>query len=249
MLSPIYLTSSINRAAGGLFDAIRNLALEIGEKGRYKPCVIGLDDPDFEQDRPLWGKVETTALPVRGPRAFGYAPRLLEALESLHPDLVHVHGLWMYPSLAAVCWSRGSKPYVVSPHGMLDPWALRNSRWKKRVAAALYENRHLRGAACLHALNEAEAKAIRDYGLRNPICIIPNGIELPRQPERNVERKNHTLLYLGRLHPKKGLAGLIEAWSQPAISKRHPVSSAWFRTLDQASISPASPFFGWSLPR
>jgi len=162
----------------------------------------------------LWGSVETAEFRVRGPRKFGYAPGLSKAIESKNPDLLHVHGLWMYPSLAAVRWSRGKKPYLVSPHGMLDSWALKNSRWKKRVAAALYESGHLRGAACLHALNDAEAKAIREYGLSNPICIIPNGIELPQRLEPEIEQKTCTLLYLGRLHPKKGLPALIEAWAR-----------------------------------
>jgi glycosyltransferase involved in cell wall biosynthesis len=102
----------------------------------------------------------------------------------------------------------------VSPHGMLDPWALENSRWKKRAAAALYENRHLRGAACLHALNEAEARAIRAYGLESPVCVIPNGVELPEISETRAAQEMHTLLYLGRIHPKKGLVPLIKAWAK-----------------------------------
>jgi poly(glycerol-phosphate) alpha-glucosyltransferase len=119
----------------------------------------------------------------------------------------------MYPSVAAINWSNRTKPYIVSPHGMLDPWALNNSRMKKRISAALYENRHLRGAACIHALNEAEVSAIREYGLRNPICVIPNGVELPAESQERPNRQSRTLLYLGRLHPKKGLPKLIEAWS------------------------------------
>jgi poly(glycerol-phosphate) alpha-glucosyltransferase len=83
---------------------------------------------------------------------------------------------------------------------MLDPWALRNSRWKKRAVAAIYEDRYLRGARCLHALNHAEAEAIRAYGLVNPICVIPNGVALPEPPNKGAERENRTLLYLGRLH-------------------------------------------------
>jgi poly(glycerol-phosphate) alpha-glucosyltransferase len=220
----VYLTDSLTRAAGGLFDAVRSLALEVEKHQRYAPAVIGLDDPDAELDRFLWGRIDTTVLPVLGPRAFGYAPGLLETLQSKEPDLVHVHGLWMYPSLAVVRWSRRSKPYVVSPHGMLDSWALKNSRWKKQIAAAVYENRHLHGAACLHALNQAEAKAIRAYGLRNPICVIPNGIGIPEKWEERAERETHTLLYLGRLHPKKGLAGLIEAWS---MVRRKAEQAGW----------------------
>jgi poly(glycerol-phosphate) alpha-glucosyltransferase len=97
---------------------------------------------------------------------------------------------------------------------MLDPWALKNSRLKKRISAALYEDRHLRGAACVHALNHTEACAIRAYRLTNPVCVIPNGVELPEETEVTYPPKDRYLLYLGRLHPKKGLPALIEAWSR-----------------------------------
>jgi glycosyltransferase involved in cell wall biosynthesis len=111
---------------------------------------------------------------------------------------------------------------------MLDSWALRNARWKKRIAAALYENQHLRGAACLRALSEAEAQSIRSYGLRNPICVIPNGVDWPDLSESNGKTQSEsrkTLLYLGRLHPKKNISNLIHAWnetfnSQPGSGER-----------------------------
>jgi poly(glycerol-phosphate) alpha-glucosyltransferase len=95
--------------------------------------------------------------------------------------------------------------------------------WKKRIAALLYENQHLREAACLRALSEAEAQAIRSYGLRNPICVIPNGVDLPDLRESNAKSQpanRKTLLYLGRLHPKKNISNLIRAWSQIFSSQR-----------------------------
>ncbi len=211
--SLVYLTGPVSRAAGGLFDALRNLALGVEEGNRYLPSVMGLSEPNFERDRTQWGKVEAKAFPVRGPGFFGYSPELSRSLELKNPALLHIHGLWIYPSVAAIQWSRRSKPYVVSPHGMLDPWALKNSRWKKRISAALYEDRHLQGAACLHALNYFEAEAMRAYGLKNPICVIPNGVELPVEPRTKPSREGkRNLLYLGRLHPKKGLPLLVEAW-------------------------------------
>jgi len=207
------LAGSISRAAGGVFDAMRNLAIAIKRENRYFPSVIGPRDLETDSDRTLWGDIETEALSVWGPRGFSCTPGLRKALMLNDPHVVHVHGLWMYPSVAAINWSNRTKPYIVSPHGMLDPWALNNSRMKKRISAALYENRHLRGAACIHALNEAEVSAIREYGLRNPICVIPNGVELPAESQERPNRQSRTLLYLGRLHPKKGLPKLIEAWS------------------------------------
>jgi poly(glycerol-phosphate) alpha-glucosyltransferase len=192
---------------------MRNLVIAIKDDGRYEPSVMGMKDEETDRDQSLWDHVETTGFAVKGPAAFGYAPELAAALERSKADILHVHGLWMYPSVAATRWSGKSKPYIVSPHGMLDPWALRNSQWKKRISALVYENRHLRGAACLHALNLAEAKAIRKYGFTNPICIIPNGINLPGRARPAARGQVRTLLYLGRLHPKKGLPRLLEAWS------------------------------------
>lgn len=102
----------------------------------------------------------------------------------------------------------------MSPHGMLDPWALKFSRWKKRAVMAISERKHLDGAI-IHALSFAELDAIRALGIVSPVAVIPNGVDpapaaaLP--PPDWMDRP--TLLFLGRLHPKKGIAQLITAWS------------------------------------
>jgi len=110
---------------------------------------------------------------------------------------------------------------MISPRGMLDSWALGRSPIKKRVVSWWFEREHLRSAACLHALNEAEAKAIRAQGLVNPICILPNGVNIPHEGAaqkpawaEDLAPGTKVLLYLGRLHPKKGLVALLRAWRQ-----------------------------------
>ncbi len=138
------------------------------------------------------------------------------------PDIMQVHGIWMYYS--HICLSISKKrgiPYVVHPHGMLDPWAVNNSSLKKKVAGILYENEHLRTAACLRALCESEAVSMRRHGLQNPICQIPNGIDLPVVPVSgpapwcgDIEPGKKILLFLSRIHEKKGLHNLIVAWAQ-----------------------------------
>ena len=173
---------------------------------------------------PSWAPLAPEAFSVLGPALLGYSPSLSARLRQSDAEIVHTHGIWQFPSAAVLAWhNKTSKPYLVSSHGMLDQWAVKNSNLKKRVALALYERQHLQKAACIRALCEAEAKTIRDFGLRNPISIIPNGIDLPEQTNSSlgpqplpweglIEKDRNVLLYLGRLHPKKGLVNLLKAW-------------------------------------
>jgi poly(glycerol-phosphate) alpha-glucosyltransferase len=189
--------------------------------------VLGLQDEYSDADLASWLPLHVKAFATWGPRQFGYASQLKQALAEGDEDILHTHGIWQYPSVVAKGWHcETGRPYLVSPHGMLDPWALRNAAWKKRIAYWAYEGEHLRQAACLRALCESEARSMRAYGLRNPICVIPNGIDLPAARGQRSEvggqlsvasglktdgRK--TLLYLGRIHPKKGLVNLLKAWA------------------------------------
>jgi glycosyltransferase involved in cell wall biosynthesis len=216
------LTASISRQAGGLFWAIPPLVRSL-KVGGCAVTVLSIADTNCAEEAGYWADADLKVGELRGPRAFGYAPGLDKALDSAGLDVVHTHGLWMYPSVVASRWAaRSRKPLIVSPHGMLDAWALRNAAWKKRAAGWLFENHHLRQASCLHALNEAEYQAIRNYGLSNPVAIIPNGVGLPaaREPlprpdwAQDLRDDARILLFLGRLHPKKGLANLLRAWAR-----------------------------------
>jgi poly(glycerol-phosphate) alpha-glucosyltransferase len=152
-------------------------------------------------------------------------------------DILSSHGLWKYSSVAALRWHQQTAgPYIVHPHGTLESWALRNAAWKKRVAASLYENQHLRKAACVRALCDPEAQSIRAYGIQNPVCIIPNGVDLPELSQRPAIEAppfaggRKILLYLGRLHPKKNVASLIRAWEE--LRKSEPsTSDSWILAI------------------
>lgn len=227
------LLSSVSRNAGGLHESVRRLAqsMQAGENTDVR--VLGLRDVYTDQDIASWAPLSTYVFPVQGPWQFGYAPQLKPALFEMDLDILQIHGLWMYPSVAANSWhQRTGRPFIVNPHGMLDPWAVKNSRWKKRVAGFLYEHATLRRASCIRALCHSEAKAIRAYGLINPICVIPNGIDIPTSPETvpppwagKIEPGRKVLFYLGRLHPKKGLPNLLRAWAQLHARKAAPVEN------------------------
>lgn len=242
------VNSSVSRQAGGVFFAVRRLAQTLAASGEAKVKVLGIEDAYTQNDLVEWVDVVPQVFSCQGPAAFGYAPAMANSLWQLGEDLAHTQGLWMYPSFAVQRWSRRSgRPYLITPHGMLDAWAVRNSAWKKRLAGWAYEHAHLRGAACLHALCDAEAEAIRDYGLRNPICVIPNGVDLPERPtvlpppwSTQLPSRARVLLYLGRLHPKKGLPVLLEAWGQvQALAEDaswHLVVAGWDQGGHQAQL-------------
>jgi glycosyltransferase involved in cell wall biosynthesis len=223
------LIPSISRRAGGLRDCVLNLSRSLKSKHDIDVDIFSVDDEFAQVDRQLWSSLSVHLAPPKL-AAFRYAPDLAQQISSLKPDLLHTHGLWTYLSIVESRWAKsghGKRPYIVSAHGMLDPWALRNSQWKKRLALMLFERGHLERATCLHAVNQAEAAAMRDFGLTNPICVIANGVEIPdsgqasQQPPWNSELVDgrKVLLYLGRLHPKKGLPLLLRAWGDTSAAK------------------------------
>lgn len=146
-------------------------------------------------------------------------------------DILHLHGVWdpltyAMGSLAA----RERKPFVLTPHGMLDPWAMTQKGWKKRIALVLGYRRMLNEAAFLHFLNSDERDLVKDLKLTSPARVLPNGIfleELDPLPSRGAFRAAHPetgggklILFLSRLHYKKGLDYLADAFA--IVAKEFP---------------------------
>jgi glycosyltransferase involved in cell wall biosynthesis len=166
---------------------------------------------------PDWAKV-----PVANALRTSHRLRRELARLSMAADVIHNHGLWLMPNVHAG-WTadRAHKPLIVSPRGMLGAAALQFSRLKKRIFWRAMQGRVIRGAACLHATSELEYLDIRAVGLRNPVAIVANGVDLPIVSARqDRDERIRTALYLGRLHPKKGLDVLIRAWAR--VEQAHP---------------------------
>ena len=145
----------------------------------------------------------------------GLSSALREA--TLSADVLHNHGLWLVPNVkAGQAAARRPTALVISPRGMLAPAALAFSHLKKRAFWALFQGRAIHRAACIHATSEQEYEEVRSFGLVNPVAIIPNGIDLPELPAQPLAEHGakRVVLALGRIHPKKGLAHLVHAWSK-----------------------------------
>lgn len=234
------VTNHLSQRGGGIAAAIRALYAAIGQLPGADVTLFGGDGPTTDTGDPPTSSVGDKAAyqevhyPVLGSPTLAFSPRLPRLLRESGFDIVHTHGLWSFPSIAAVRWHRKTgRPYVVSPHGMLDPWAVRHSGWKKMLAGPV-ERTHLGHAACVHALNQAEADAVRAFCHDSPVRIIANGVDLPDdggtpadRPEwaEAIAEKSRILLFLGRLHPKKGLMELLRSFA--AAVAANPTAEPW----------------------
>ena len=147
--------------------------------------------------------------------------------EIARADVVHNHSVWMLPnSYACRIAERLDRPVVFTAHGTLEPWALAHSGWKKRLVGWAFQNRDLDRATCIHVNSRSEVAGIRAYGLKQPIAIIPNGVDAtflgPLPGRERFERAfpqtagRRIVLFMGRLHKKKGLEHLLRAWPRLA---------------------------------
>lgn len=159
---------------------------------------------------------------------------LLQATQAASPDLLHVHGLWRSPTRVAAR-RLAQQPVIIAPHGMLDPWALAQHRRRKQLLLHLYERRTLQQAAAIQVLCTTEAEAVRELGITAPIALIPNGVQplTPIAADQPAPWIDHVppnakvMLFLGRLHPKKGLQPLLKAWQNLATT----AASEWWLVI------------------
>lgn len=264
----LILGGSSSRNGGGVFHVIHRLGKSLEEIPGTEVHFLLYEDEYTKVDRHNFGDMPVHYYTTKGPANFRYSKDMYSIMEAIAPDVVHVMGLWLYLSLINDRFhKRFQTPYVISPHGMLDKWQLKQSFIKdttKKMALLLYEGSHLKGAGCIHALNELEEKAVRAFGLKNPVATIPNGTQLPDSsmklasaaisPWPDDSRK--TLLFLGRIHVKKGLDNLLEAWAktkpdehdwQLVIAGDTPDQAYWNKlqkTKDRLDIGTTCHFIG-----
>lgn len=145
----------------------------------------------------------------------GFASELRSICRLRRIEIIHVHGVWVHANHVAARVARELRiPLVVSPRGMLEEWAIAYRGWKKRLAWSLYQEADLTGARACCATSGEEARQLRQLGLRMPVAVIPNGVEIPERPVPTLPRLGiRTVLFLSRIHPKKGVLDLVRAWA------------------------------------
>ncbi|MCR5414803.1 MAG: glycosyltransferase [Kiritimatiellae bacterium] len=141
-------------------------------------------------------------------------------IENVAPDIIHTHDLWM-PKLHicnSIARSNGI-PYVVAPRGAMEPWSLRQKWLKKKIARLLYQDKDIRLASALHVTAKSEARQLRRLGFTNKLIESPNGVNLPNADVLGklfdeTSRGKKRVLFMSRMHPKKGVLELVDAWSR-----------------------------------
>lgn len=180
--------------------------------------------------------VESQGFPMTVPSERGWSRPFARAFRSAvrHTDVVHVHAIWNFPTWYAMREAhRAGVPYVVAPQGSLEEWALNRGKHLKALYASMAEKPYFDRAAAMQALTPAEASQCRRFGIKAPVTILPNGVDLA-----SVDRRTETadlraqlslppdtvlFLFLGRVFPKKGLDLLIPAFARLAAMRNDVV--------------------------
>lgn len=144
-------------------------------------------------------------------------------LDELHPDVFHTNCCWLPLSALTSIWAKNLGYKVIyTPHGMLEPWIMSRHYWTKKVPATLlFQRKGVASADLLHATAESEKANLLNLGWNGKIHVVPNCVDLD-DIDANVGSlkcsqcgtKNKSILFLSRVHVKKGINFLIEAVAQ-----------------------------------
>ena len=219
----LHVLASTRADHGGTSRSVPALCEALDEEGVDVHLVTAVPkDPSPDQEPILpSGDVhvhrikENTRLQRTLRNPWQFYRRLWSVVEAVRPDVIHDHGAWL-PSNVVAAWvaRRADVPLVSAPRGMVTDWSLSHQMWKKRVAWHLYQKHVFRQASLFHATAPAEVDNLRMLGLTQPVAVVPNGVDLPETLPNDPAPDAKRALFLSRLHPKKGLPMLLDAWAE-----------------------------------
>lgn len=202
----IHYIPTIDRKWGGTTAYMQLLSNELGKLAEFHIITHASDNPVSIMNCEIH-YIETTSHYRKMKK------QLLSLLHDINPDIVHINGCWIPGCAYTQKWAQqlGYKA-IVSPHGMLEPWIMARHYWTRKMPALLlYQKEAITKANYVHATAESEKQNLLRLGYNKKIEIIPNGIEVDKiQLKENWKRKKK-ILFLSRIHIKKGIEYLIEA--------------------------------------
>lgn len=203
----LHYLPSLDRTSGGTTAYMQLLAAELGKLAELHIATHPSPNP----------------APVANARVHYVSPSLLggmkrqwrRLLDDVRPDFVHVNGCWMPQCVFAQRWAQqAGYKVVLSPHGMLEPWIMSRHYWTRKLPALwLYQKRAVALADYLHATAESEKDNLLRLGYNAKIAVIANGIEVEGVEMKPSWKRTGKILFLSRIHVKKGINFLIEAFA------------------------------------
>ncbi len=215
------IVASADPRLGGASASVPKIAQALAELG-HRVELLSTDSQTFDPSGE--GHLDIRRFKRSWPQGVSASAELESHLSEAHFDLIHSNGLWQRTTYYSDRTARRlSIPHVLSPRGMLSPWALSHKRWQKRLAGLLVHPGLPKRVKAFHATSPSEAEDIRKAGFRQPICVAPNGVELPDHEEEAVARRywqaacpqafdRPTALFYSRFHRSKRLLELIDLW-------------------------------------
>jgi|GEM_PF-6282340 len=217
----LIVTGSLFEIASGPFLSVRSLARSLHlRKDIEKVTVFGTKDRNSQPQQPpnYSNGFNVVALNKYGPYSIHFCPRIIPEIKKHDFDIVNFQGIWQWNFWRVAKYCRKNKiPYTITIRGEFKKEALRFSMWKKAIAKRLYVRNYLKFASSFVVLNKIEYCAISKMGYKQPVKIIPNGIDIPVlkksfEPHKSMVDGKKIMLFIARLHPIKNLENLILAW-------------------------------------
>lgn len=203
----IHYIPSIDRIAGGTSTYMQVLGKELGKLAEVHIITHASENP-----LPI-SNCEIHNVSVYNPINSRFKNEVSKLFDVINPDLVHVNCCWM-PACAFIqqmAQKRNIK-VVLTPHGMLEPWIIKRHYWTRKLPALLlYQKAAIQNADCLQATAESEKENLLKLGYNSNIKIVKLGIDAESITMKTSWKKNKQLLFLSRVHVKKGINYLIEA--------------------------------------
>ena len=208
----LYLSSNLSNEAGGYAESSFLLREKLDMLKNNDAYLFGFwKSKNFRLNYILSDKINifSNGFINKFPFSFSY----LKKMFLIKPDLIDVQGLWSSSSLFNLIYNKlRPTPYVVTPRGMLEKWALSQSYFKKLIYYFLIEKYHIKNATCLRATSKMEVNTFKKLGFKNKIINIPNSIKIPKVKLKFKAKKKKKILFLSRVHKKKGIIELLNAW-------------------------------------
>lgn len=214
-----FIAQQLSRHNGGVSEAVRLTCEALLQRGGVDISLFCADDDRISEDIKAFPPLALHTARAFGSQRYGFAPGMVKQLLDTDLDVLHVHGIWSFHACAAWIWHRiTGRPVVVSPHGMLEAWILQRSSKLKKLVSRLYLNDLSKRAVAFQALTVKEVADIQQVLPGKHCEVIAHYVPLRGEEAqlptwwRAGDEGKRIFVFLGRLHEKKGINELCDAW-------------------------------------